>query len=352
MRESTRDLICRLEVSPVRGPTGASVHLLTRASGEPEILALADTVGEVVLVDPRGTFRTEQAQPDIAGVAVMKRGQSTMLALAEPEGVTLITEQDGRRLVDRLGCHEGRSTSVALFGADGEPCWIVSGDERGNLLRWEIPGRTAPIRRRIHRKSVSRLVATRLADGRESFLTASDDREVLIHTVTGGEPLARFSAHAGWIEQMVPLTQSATLWGIAVVDRVGLTIWEAGTGLAAGRLSGKSTADIAANWHPATGTLVAFTTPDAVALWSQLGVRFIRQPIRNTIKATAISVDPRGRTSILGAAGDVILRAEVGGEFGETGVRFPSPILRWHPWCRSGGALVVLEDGSLWNTAW
>ena len=52
MRESTQDLICRLEVSPVRGPTGASVHLLTRASGEPEILALADTVGEVVLVDP------------------------------------------------------------------------------------------------------------------------------------------------------------------------------------------------------------------------------------------------------------------------------------------------------------
>ena len=117
MRESTQDLICRLEVSPVRGPTGASVHLLTRASGEPEILALADTVGEVVLVDPRGTLRTEQAQPDIAGVAVMKRGQSTMLALAEPEGVTLIREQDGRRLVDRLGCHEGRSTYCRLCSA-------------------------------------------------------------------------------------------------------------------------------------------------------------------------------------------------------------------------------------------
>jgi hypothetical protein len=133
---------------------------------------------------------------------------------------------------------------------------------------------------------------------------------------------------------------------------VGLTIWEAGTGLAAGRLTGKSTADIAASWHPATGTLVAFTTPDAVALWSQQGVRFIRQPISNTIKAAAISVDPRGRTSVLAAAGDGILRAEAGGEFVDTDVRFSSPILRWHPWARAGGALVVFEDGSLCNIAW
>jgi hypothetical protein len=232
------------------------------------------------------------------------------------------------------------------------PTWIVSADERGNVLRCNAVARTSVAPRRLHRKAVTRLVATRLADGRDAFLSASDDRDVLVCEVAGGEVVARFASHAGWIEQAVPLSHGQRLWGVAVVDRVGLTIWEVETGLAAGRVTGKATADLATVWHPAIGSVVSFATPDAVVLWSLQGINSIAQPARDVVRASAIAADSKGQPTVYAAAGRTILHYEGGNGFVDTGIRFPAPILRWLPWKSTSGALVVLEDGSIWNADW
>jgi hypothetical protein len=322
------------------------------ANAAPEIAAIADVKGRVFLVDSTGNVRFESTYHDVADVALMQSEQSTLLAIAESAGVTLVHDLDGERKVDRLAKHEGRATGVALFGSEVMPTWIISADERGNVIRCGASNRQSVAFRRLHRKAVSRLVATRLADGRDAFLTASDDRDVLVCEVASGNVIARFSSHAGWIEQAVPLSHGQFLWGVAVVDRVGLTIWEVETGLAAGRVTGKATANLATIWHPAIGSIVSFATPDAVALWSLEGINSIAQPTRDAVRASAIATDSRGQTIVMAAAGNTILHCTSDTGFVDTGIRFPAPVLQWLPWESTSGALVVLEDGSIWNAEW
>jgi hypothetical protein len=264
----------------------------------------------------------------------------------------VVRDGDGGRELEVLEEHDGRATGVDLFGAEGVPTWIVSADERGNVLRWDAKARTRPFRERIHRKSVSRLVATRLADGRDAILTASDDREILIHAVSPWEVVARLSAHAGWVEQAVPISRAGALWGIATVDRVGLTVWEAETGFAVGRVPGKAMADLAACWHPSTGVYVSFTTQDAVVLWSKQGLNSIPLPARGTVRASAIAIDPSGRLAVVAAVGDTVFQSDGRMGFVDAGVRFPAAVLRWLQWSNVTGALAVLEDGSLWDARW
>ena len=171
----------RVEIFQVRGPTGLAIHLLTPASIEPETAALTDICGNLMLVDVNRNVGSEQVHPDVADVALISSGQSTILAVAEATGVTVVCDRNGQREVEHFQEHEGRATGVALFGTNGVAAQMVSTDERGNVLLWDIAARTAPVRRRFHRKAVSRLAATRLADGRGRVRRRPDDRDVLVY---------------------------------------------------------------------------------------------------------------------------------------------------------------------------
>jgi hypothetical protein len=313
-------------------------------------VAFADLASNVLFVDENSNVFCERVTRDLVDIEMVSCERMKTLAFAEPSCVTLVRLEEAQRRVEQLGGHEGRVTGLALFHTQGNLTWVVSADERGNVLRWNATAVTSPASQRIHRKAVSKLLATRLADGRDAFLTTSDDRQVVICDVTSGEVLIRLAAHAGWVEQIVPLSQAGYLWGIAVVDRIGLTIWDAKTGLAIGRVFGKSTADVATFWHPSCGTLVVFTTLDTVALWSLNGLTFIPQPTRDVVRASAVTIDAIGRISILAGVGDTILISKPGGLFEQTRIRFPAAILRWYPWSSGTGVIIVLEDWSIWNT--
>lgn len=315
----------------------------------PETVAFADIARNVLFVDENLNVLYERVTGDLADIEVVSFKRSKTLAFAEPDCVTLVHLEEGQRRVEHLGGHEGRVTGLALFHNQETLTWVVSVDERGNALRWNATVATSPTSQRIHRKAVSKLFAARLADGRDVFLTTSDDRQVVICDVASGEVITRLTSHAGWVEQIVPLCQAGYLWGIAVVDRIGLTIWDAKTGLAIGRVFGKSTAAVASFWHPSCGTLVAFTTPDTVALWSLNGITFIPQPARDVIRASAVTFDAIGRISIFAGVGNSILVADIGGVFEKTRITLPAAISRWYAWSSGTGYLILLEDWSIWN---
>lgn len=341
-------------VRTVAGGRNVHAHLVRRLGSrvaidsDQEMAAVGYLDGVVLVLGHDGLRRTISVGSDVADVALLRCRGEPLLAVASLDTVRILDNDGGTRSL--LRGHEGRATGVVWFG--GDPGLMVSSDERGHVYRW--PGDTVEssgsigARTRVHRKAIHALVASRWPDGRDVFITASDDREVIVHDARRDDVLRRFSAHAGWVEQVIALERRGVLDALAVIDRVGLTVWDVATGAPRTRVHVHAATSLAAPWGVPHRDHVAVGGSHGEAVsWAGGRARRVTHPRGGEVKAVAFLGNGARRPRLCLVDGGRVWTEDGGGSFGEIDAGLPSPIVGCEPWPNSDGLLLITADGAL-----
>jgi hypothetical protein len=197
---------------------------------------------------------------------------------------------------------------------------------------------------RAHRKTVHYIHASMTQDGHPVVVTASDDREVVMHRLDSQQAYARLNAHVGWIEQVLAVELGGVLEHLVVTDRVGTMVWNVQDQRVISRFRGRPRIDVAVSRDPMSGVIVAVGTDEGVII----AHRSRLQPVRSGM-FRAVSLSNGGSSPIVWLAiDDRLCRYEVEGGALQGRYEFPANILRLKAWKNESRMLSLLENGSIW----
>ncbi|MCC7332039.1 MAG: hypothetical protein IT232_05450 [Flavobacteriales bacterium] len=123
--------------------------------------------------------------------------------------------------------HEGRALDTVWFRVNNEDI-LITCDERGNIYRRKGSILKNDIETsvfRAHRKAALRILPFIYSD-KPVFLTFSDDRNVLIHSVQTDEIVQSYDLNNGWIDNVFLLENNNQVNTICISDRVGILLWD------------------------------------------------------------------------------------------------------------------------------
>lgn len=324
------------------GHTSASATI--GAVGRDTILLIDGDELEPVDVDARGVDRLATADLRDGRVVVMMTG----------DGLTGFVARTGRRHPFRVPAAEARPTCLCVVPSN-DAVELVWGDERGRIHALtidDVGATSAPRRRQVHRKAVSQLVPTRGTGGGHVFVSSSDDRQVMVL----GPDLAAIEdplPAAGWVEDVCPVSCSDGPPAIAIVDRVGLSVFRNG-GLVR-RVQGKAAAPLVTRRFDAlsagvASAEVAFLAEDRVVLWSLADESLRSWPVVADRPVGASLLDgPTTSGRMLYGAGRRLWWCGPEDLPTAIDVALPAPIASWAGRPEYGDALLLLADHSIWS---
>ncbi len=123
--------------------------------------------------------------------------------------------------------HEGKALDVVWFRENNEDI-LIACDERGNVYRRKGNVLKNDIETnvfRAHRKAALCLLPFIHKDN-SVFLTFSDDRNVLIHSISTDEIIQSYDLNNGWIDNVFLLENNNQVNTICIADRVGILLWD------------------------------------------------------------------------------------------------------------------------------
>ncbi len=123
--------------------------------------------------------------------------------------------------------HEGKALDVVWFRDNNEDI-LITCDERGYVYRRKGDVLKNDIETnvfRAHRKAALRIIPFILKD-KYVFLTFSDDRNVLIHSIYADEIIQSYDLNNGWIDSVFLLENNNQVSTICIADRVGVLLWD------------------------------------------------------------------------------------------------------------------------------
>lgn len=126
-----------------------------------------------------------------------------------------------------FGGHEGRALDIVWFRENNMDI-LITCDERGNIYRRKGDVLNNDIETsvfRAHRKAALRLLPFFHKD-KFVFLTFSDDRNVLIHSISTDEVIQSYDLNNGWIDNVFLLKYNNQVNTICIADRVGILLWD------------------------------------------------------------------------------------------------------------------------------
>lgn len=133
----------------------------------------------------------------------------------------------GKEPITIFSGHEGRALDVVWFTDSGEDI-LITCDERGNIYRRKgsvLENNIVTSVFRTHRKAALRLLPFTYKD-KSVFLTFSDDRNVLIHSISTDEIVQSYDLNNGWINNVYLLENNNEVNTICIADRVGILLWD------------------------------------------------------------------------------------------------------------------------------
>ena len=335
-------------LSPAR-PAGA--HLVALVALDLEFIAVAYLDGSVELIGKHGQRYTARFENDVIAVSIFFLESVPTLVVALPDVVSLMQIPHLRRRNVVLPGLEGRLTTTTVAGDVEEPI-IVSADERGNAYRWTVRGEVLGVTRH-HRKAIHYLAPIRTgADKTNAFITASDDRDVVLHRASDGEVISRCRDHVGWVEAVLPVDSEGVVRFVLASDRVGTQVWEVPSGFLHARLPVRPAGPLDAVWIGSELVVAIGAQKGTVFIWRLSGLRQYRLPTQDDIRGVALVPEGDGAVSLrIGVGRSVFVEGDSDVIESECH-RFPCSILRWQLWADRSGGIVVLEDGSMWSVDW
>ncbi|MBV9495542.1 MAG: hypothetical protein JOZ54_14935 [Acidobacteria bacterium] len=333
---------------------GAKPHLLEPLGVRPERMAVAYLDGLVVIVDGDGNTIDFNAGADVLDVALLDSTDATVAAVATPYGVAVSQLGVACARTATLTGHDGRVTGVALFPVytyDERQVLIASADERGNVYRWGGRELRLLTSARIHRKTVHTLRSSMLRGGLPIFITASDDRDIVLHDAYSEHVYARLSSHVGWIEQIRPIECEGALKSIVVADRVGIMVWDVDTQRIAWRFRGRPRTAVAAMLDRSGEVIIAAGTDQDIVLARRNSIERLRLGDRVPLRAVALS-HVLGTPVLWTAATNRLEGYDLEGRPLHVAYELPAPVLQLQSWTDTGGMLCTLEGGAIWSIRW
>lgn len=132
-----------------------------------------------------------------------------------------------KKPINTFSGHEGKALDVVWFRENNEDI-LITCDERGNIYRRKgnvLKNDTETNIFRAHRKAALRLLPFIHKD-KSVFLTFSDDRNVLIHSISTDEIIQSYDLNNGWIDNVFLLKNNNQVNTICIADRVGILLWD------------------------------------------------------------------------------------------------------------------------------
>jgi len=327
-----------------------------------ECIAIGYRDGTCAIIRPNEHVTLFDAHTDIIDITMASDLAATTIALATPSAAIVfdcnLDESRCRNPLQvgtRLDGHEGRVTGVALnpysFASreigSAQP-FLISADERGNVHRWRRGiGNSPRETTRVHRKAVHHLGIYTMPERGRAFITASDDRDIVVHALDEDRVDHRLNAHVGWIEQVLSVEDESILQFLVIADRVGVAVWDIQTKRVILRFRGRPRMEVVALSDPER-VLVAAGIDDSVLIARPGCLRRVDLGrLSGGVRAVSLSTVAR-KVVLWVAIEDLVIARDVATERIMGQRRFPANILRMKAWKRASGVLVILEDGSNW----
>jgi hypothetical protein len=344
----------------------ANPHLAKPVGREGEYIAVANLNGTVIIVNANGQVVRFETDTYVNDLALLSANETAFIAFATPEAVKVLDfnwnnppSDSVARCARRLEGHDGRVTAVTLFrdvstpalsgleDVNGLKLFVVSGDERGNIHRWGDRGLRYLGAVRAHRKTVHYAHASIARDGQQVFVTASDDRDVLVHRQNSEQLYARFNAHVGWVEQIVAVEFGGILEHLVVTDRVGTMVWDVEAQRVISRFRGRPRMDVAVYRDLNAGVIVAAGTDDGVSIACHSRLHHLQTAEPGMLRGLSLSNAGSLPVVWLGV-NDRLCSYELDGDVCQRVYQFPANVLRLKAWKNGRRMLILLENGSVW----
>lgn len=327
--------------------SSSPIHLLGHASTDPEIAAFARLDGEIGLISHDGSITGGASASNVTAVSCFGPPENPTIIASGSSGIAV--HQRGHSCVLETLRHEGRVTGVAALLDDASCAFAVSGDERGQLQTFELTSGKPTCTVRAHRKAVNVLHVVPANTGGAVVLTASDDRDIAVHTLPELDEVARIGLHAGWVEQVVPVVQDGALAGAVAVDRVGVTVWDLGERSALVRHRGKVRGAVAVRSVDGVAH-VAAAFDDHVWVWSSGASHECDVP--GGARSVAFVASAHGSApDVLILCGNDLLLWKTGQSMATHHVGLDADGQRLFGWAAGSTALCALQDGSVWEVS-
>lgn len=197
-----------------------------------EFLVIGYVDGWVTILDETGLQHHLKCKDAITGISFAGCCQEHKIAVSITalDKLYLYDYNNGsfdKEPITIFSGHEGRALDVVWFNENNEDI-LITCDERGNIFRRKGNILTNDIETsvfRAHRKAALRLLPFIYKD-KSVFLTFSDDRNVLIHSVYTDEIIQIYDLNNGWIDNVFLLENNNQVNTICISDRVGILLWD------------------------------------------------------------------------------------------------------------------------------